>query len=222
LGFCDEVREKADHIWDAIYGHPFVTGIGDGSLPLEKFKFYICQDYVFLIDYGKVFALAATKPSDPDTMGRFALFLHETLNVEMSLHRSYANQFGISPEVLNRTKPSAATLAYTGYLLRAAHQGTLGELSAALLPCMWSYSDIGRRLADRGEPEGQQHYVEWIRMYASQEFADAAGWTKELTDKLAAQTGTEERVRMEEAFIISSKYEYMFWDMAYRMEEWPI
>ena len=222
MGFCDEVRGEAEHIWEAIFEHPFVTGIGDGSLPLENFKFYVCQDYVFLIDYSKVFALAATKPSDPEIMGRFAQLLHETLNVEMGLHRSCAAQFGISEEQLHGTKPAAATLAYTGYLLRVAHQGTLGELSAALLPCMWSYSDIGLRLSDRGGPEEQPYYIEWIRMYASREFADVAAWGRGLTDKLAAQAGSEERKRMAEAFIISSKYEYMFWNMAYRMEEWPI
>lgn len=222
MGFSFEVRGKAEHIWQAIFQHPFVTGIGDGALELEKFKFYIRQDYVFLIEYSKVFALAATKPSDLATMARFAQLLHETLNVEMSLHKSYAAQFGISQEELEQTRPSAATLAYTSYLLSTAYGGTLGQLVAALLPCMWSYCEIGRRLADQGEPAEHPHYAQWIRIYSSQEFRDITEWAMDLMDKLAAQSSLDELRRMEEAFITSSRYEYMFWDMAYLMEEWPI
>jgi len=222
MGFSDEVRKKADKIWQAIHRHPFVTGIGDGTLPLEKFKYYISQDYVFLIDYSKVFALAVTKHSDLATMSKFAQLLHETLNVEMSLHKSYSAQFGITEEQLENTRPAAATLAYTSYLLRAAHGGSLAELTAALLPCMWSYCDIGRRLEKEGIPEDKPHYVQWIRMYSSQEFRELARWGMALMDRLASQSGADELRRLEEAFITSSRYEYMFWDMAYRMEEWPV
>ncbi len=222
MGFSDELRDKAGNIWQAIFEHPFVTGIGDGTLPVEKFKFYVRQDYVFLIDYSKVFALAVTKPSGLDTMARFAQMLHETLNVEMSLHKSYSAQFGISEEQLEGTRPAAATLAYTSYLLSAAHGGTLGQLLAALLPCMWSYCEIGRHLADKGEPEGHPLYAQWIRVYSSQDFWESALWGRELLDKLASPAAPDELKRMEEAFITSSRYEYMFWDMAYRMEEWPV
>lgn len=222
MGFSHEVRGKAEHIWQAIFQHPFVTGIGDGTLELEKFKFYVRQDYVFLIDYSRVFALAATKPSDLSTMGKFAQLLHETLNVEMSLHKNYAAQFGISQVELEQTRPSAATLAYTSYLLSTAYGGTLGQLVAALLPCMWSYCETGRRLADQGEPEGHPYYAQWIRTYSSQEFWEITQWAMALMDKLAAQSGPDELRRMEEAFITSSRYEYMFWDMAYRMEDWLI
>ena len=100
MAFADEMEKKAQPIRRAILNHPFVTGIGDGTLDMEKFKFYVRQDYVYLIGYSRVLAIASARAPDLDTMGRFARLLHETLNTEMELHRSYCAQFGITAREL--------------------------------------------------------------------------------------------------------------------------
>lgn len=222
MHFAEALRKKTESIWQQTLSHPFVQGIGDGTLPVEKFKFYIRQDYVFLVEYSRVLALGTAKGIDLATMGKFAELLHATLHTEMALHRSYAEKFGISREELEQTKSAPTTYAYTRYLLNTAALGSLGEIAASLLPCQWGYCEIGTTLAKRGEPKGQPLYAEWIRTYASPEFAALAEWLRSLVDALGRDAGPTEQARMESRFLQSSRYEYLFWDMSWRMEEWPV
>ena len=122
LGFTDDIERKALPIRQAILSHPFITGVGDGSLPVENFKHYVKQDYVYLIDYARVLALASAKSPDLETMGWFAGLLDETLNTEMESHRRYCAEFGITRQELDATKPTPTTVAYTSFLLRMAYQ----------------------------------------------------------------------------------------------------
>ena len=100
--FTERLRQKADGIWEAQHQHPFVRGIGDGTLSLERFKFWLRQDYVFLIEYARLLALAAARSPDLETIIRFATLLKETVETEMNLHRAYAAEFGISREELEQ------------------------------------------------------------------------------------------------------------------------
>ncbi|MBI3989264.1 MAG: thiaminase II [candidate division NC10 bacterium] len=222
MEFSNVLRRKAAPIWKRIFTHPFVKGIGDGSLSVKKFRFYMGQDYAFLIEYCRVLAFASAKISDLDTMGRFAELLHATLHTEMALHRNYAKKFGISAQELARTRPAPTTYAYTRHLLQVATSGTMAELAASLLPCQWGYCEIGQRLAKKGAPKRQPLYGEWIRTYASPEFAALAAWVRGLTDHLAHGAGKEERRRMEELYLASCRYEYLFWEMCSQEEAWPL
>lgn len=220
--FSETLRREAEPLWKAIHAHPFVRGIGDGTLPIERFRFYMCQDYFFLIEYSRVIALAAAKAPRLDEMGRFADLLNATLNTEMDLHRGFAAKFGIPNEELEATRPAPACRAYTNYLLEAAYSGTFGEAAAAMLPCQWDYALIGQELAARGAPKGAPLYAEWIGMYASEEFGRLAAWLREILDRAAAEAGPAERERMRAHFLAGTRYEYLFWDMSWRMEEWPV
>ena len=222
MNFADVVERKAEPIRRAILCHPFVTGVGDGSLDVEKFKFYVRQDYVYLIGYSRVLALAAARAPDLDTMSWFARLLHETLNTEMELHRGYCAQFGINESDLEGTGAAPTTLAYTNFLLSVAYQGSYPQLVACFLPCQWGYWEICDHLSRKGEPEDAPLYREWIRMYVSQEYKALADWARSLTNGLAECVGPEERARMEEAYLTSTRYEYMFWNMAYNLEAWPV
>ena len=104
MRFTEQLRRQTADLRLQVLEHPFVKGIGDGDLPLESFRFYMCQDYVFLVDYCRVLALAVAKADDLETMGRFAGLLHETLNTEMDLHRGFAAKFGISAQELEDTQ----------------------------------------------------------------------------------------------------------------------
>lgn len=219
--FTERLRRKAASIWEASHQHPFVRGIGDGTLVLEKFKFWLRQDYVFLIEYARLLALAAARSPDLQTMIRFANLLKETVETEMALHCGYAAEFDISSEDLAREPPAPTTRAYTDFLVRVAATGDFVELTAALLPCMWAFSEIGQRLAASSAP-AEKRYAKWIAMYSSSEFAQLAQWCRDLLDNLAAGLPERNLQKLEAAFLTSSRYEWQFWEMAWKMKEWPI
>jgi len=219
MTLTERLYSVAAPIWQKTLAHPFVTELGAGVLPLEKFQFYMRQDYVFLVEYSRLLALATAKAPDLDTMGRFAQLLDATLNREMALHRDFAAQCGISPEALASTQPAPTAYAYTRHLVRIAALNDLPEIVAALLPCQWGYCEIGQILAQRGMPTTAPFYRQWIEMYASPEFAALAAWLRELLDGFADVVQEDKLI---ESFCASARYEYLFWEMAYRLEQWPV
>lgn len=212
MSFSAELRAAAGSIWEAQHAHPFVRGIGDGTVDVERFKRWVRQDYLFLIDYCRVFGLAAARAPDLATLRRFAELLQATAVTEMDLHRSYAADFGISNAELEAEEPAPATRAYTDFLLRTASTGDFAELAAALLPCMWGFHEIGVRLAERGRPS-EPRCAAWIDAYAAPEFGELAAWCRDLVDRVAAGAGPAARERMREAFVASSRHELAFWDV---------
>lgn len=222
MRFSEQLRQKTDAIWRASAEHPFLRGIGDGTLDVEKFKFYVRQDYVFLIEFSRVLALGAAKGGDPALRGKFAELLHSTLNVEMALHRSYCEKFGISLQELEATEAAPTTFAYTRHMLTVAYTGSLADIAAAIMPCVYGYYEHGGALARAGEPAHAPLYAEWIRMYASQEYGEIAEWLRGAFDQLAEGLSPHRLAELETHYRTSARYEYMFWDMAWRMEQWPV
>ena len=222
MSFAENIERQTLPLRQAILAHPFVTGVGDGTLDVAKFKHYVMQDYVYLIDYSRVLALASARAPDLATMAWFARLLDETLNVEMDLHRSYCAEFGITPGELESTIAAPTTVAYTSFLLKVAHQGSFGELVASLLPCQWGYWEIGEHLAQQGEPPSAPLYCQWIRMYTAPEFAGLARSIRDLADRMGGQAGPTELIAMKEAYLTSLRFEHRFWDMAYNLEEWRV
>lgn len=212
MSFSAELRAAAASIWEAQHEHPFVRGIGDGTVDIERFKRWVRQDYRFLIEYCRLFGLAAARAPDLDTLRRFAELLRTTAVTEMDLHRSYAAEFGISATELEAEEMAPVTRAYTDFLLRTAATNDFAELAAALLPCMWGFNEIGLRLAERGRP-ADERCARWIDAYSDPEFTRLAGWCRELVDRLAAEVGQPVRDRMREAFLVSSGYELAFWEV---------
>ncbi len=219
--FSDHLRALADTIWRAQLSHPLVRGIGDGGLDPAVFACWLRQDYLFLLDYARVFGLAAARAPDAGTAARFATLLQETLTTELDLHRAYAAEFGITAEALAGEEKAPTTQAYTDFLLRTAALADFAEIAAALLPCMWGYSWLGQALA-AGDPPADARYARWIALYAAPDFADLALWCREVVDAAAAGAGDATRRRMEAAFLLSSRYELAFWEMAWRDERWPV
>lgn len=219
--FTDHLRTLAEPIWRAQHEHPFVRGIGDGTLDIERFKHWVRQDYLYLIDYCRLLGLASARAPDLDTLTRFAAMLQATAHTEMDLHRAYAHEFGIEPFELEQALMAPTTRAYTDFLLRVAALGDYAELVAALLPCLWGFSDIGRALAAAGAPD-EPRYAKWIEMYADSDFAVLAEWCRDLLDRLANGCDDGARRRIEDAFLTSSRYELAFWQMAWTGERWPV
>jgi thiaminase/transcriptional activator TenA len=202
LSVSAQLRAAAAPAWDAAVSHPFVRGLGDGSLPEAAFRFYIRQDYLFLIDYGRLLALGAARAPRLEWTRRFAGLAQSVLETEMGLHREFAARWGV--EELEATRPAPATTAYGNFLLRTSALGDFAELAAALLPCMWTYAEIGAALAP-----GDARYREWIDMYASPEFAELAAWARSVVDEVDGDLE-----RMQAAFTASCEHERAFWDMS--------
>jgi len=211
--FSAHLRREADEIWRAQHAHPFVAGVAEGTLPIERFARYVRQDYLFLVDYARLLALGAARAPDLATMRRFAELAQAILGEEMELHRAFARELGITDAELEAEAPDPLTRAYTDFLLRTATLGSFAELTAALLPCMWGYAEIGARLAQRPQPSPEPRYRRWIETYAAEDFQDLAAWCRGLVDRLAAEAGDAERGRMRRAFVQSSEHELAFWDV---------
>ena len=219
--FTDHLRKLVYSIMEAQHNHPFVRGIGDGTLDLERFKHWVRQDYLYLIEYARLFSLASARAPSLEEMGHYAELARYTLMTEMELHRSYASEFGISFEELEREEKAPTCQAYTDFLVRTAAVGTLGEFAAAFLPCVDGYCQIGQRLAS-GTLPADDRYVRWIKMYNAPGMADLNTRVRDLVDRVAAGQPTIELRRMERAYLTSARYEYLFWDMCWRQERWPV
>lgn len=222
MRLSEALRERHEPLWERIFSHPFVGELASGTLPAAKFRYYLSQDYVFLVEYSRVFGLAVAKAPDLPTMGRLAELLHSTLDVEMDLHRKYAARFGLRAEDLASTAASPTTHAYTRHLLAVAYSGTLAEIAFSLLPCQWGYWEIGQRLVAQGAPHGQPLYEEWVRTYSSPEYGGLAIWLRDLADSLAEGLPERWRARLGEHYLAGVRHERAFWDASYAGETWPL
>ena len=211
------LHDAAAPIWEACLKHPFVTGIGDGTLDVEKFQHFMLQDYLYLFDYARVFALGVVKARDPELMRTFAANVDAILGGEMKIHRAYMQRLGITEEQVFAVKPAIDNLSYTNYMLSVANAGGPMEIVAAILACSWSYAEIGQALA--AIPSAAEHpfYGEWIQGYASEEYAATNQALIELMDELAAGTTEEQLAYLTDVFVNCSRYELGFWDMAWEV-----
>ena len=220
MGWSQRLRADADSIWREIVAHPFLTELGAGTLAPERFRFFMAQDYPYLKEFARVLALAVARGGRLAEMSFFAELLHGTLNVEMALHRSYCAEFGLTEAELESTRLAPSAHAYTRHLLSVGALGTEAEIMASLVPCMVTYPEIGKRLAV-SPPKNAPLYVRWIDTYASDAFQEIARRVEEAFDRLEPLAGPEEAVRCHDHYMKSFRYEWMFWEMAYRMESWP-
>jgi thiaminase/transcriptional activator TenA len=147
--FSDSLRKEVDLLWEKIFTHPFLIELGEGRLPLDSFRFYMKQDYVYLLEFSRCLGIAAAKVEDRETMRTFASLLDASLTVEVEMLERLGQKIGIAADELRTSEPAPTNVAYTRHLLSVAYAGTVGEIMAAMLPCMWSYQEIGERLLDQ-------------------------------------------------------------------------
>ena len=216
--YCERLYEAAHPIWEQCHDHPFVRGIGDGSLDLEKFRWFLLQDYLYLFDYARVFAYGVVKARDPGLMRTFSANVDAILGGEMKVHRAYMARLGITEEQVFSVQPALSNLSYTHYMLSCAAAGGPAEIIAAILSCSWSYAEIGTRLAAIPGAADHPFYGEWIRSYAGEDYQKTNDALVELMDTLAESCTEAEYQRLEEIFINCSRYELGFWEMAWTLE----
>jgi len=207
-------------IYAAILAHPFLRGLTDGSLDREAFRFYAVQDALYLRDFARALSIAAARAPREEWIIMFNQHAAGALQVEMTLHESFFEDFGLSPEDVAATPLAPTNAAYTSYLLAVAYGRPFHEAVAALLPCYWIYWEVGKTLERAGSRDPL--YARWIGTYASEEFGAVVRAVLACTDTLATRLGEEERHAMRRHFVTTSRYEWMFWDMGWRREAWPV
>jgi thiaminase (transcriptional activator TenA) len=216
--FTAELWRDIEDVYAAILAHPFVTGLADGSLPRESFKFYVIQDALFLRKYAQALAAVASKAPDAAATEMFTRHAVGVVSAEMTLHQSLFAELGIDPATAATADEAPTTLAYTSYLLATTCNGSYGEGVGAVLPCYWIYWEVGKHLLERGSPDPR--YRQWIDVYSAEEFGNEAREVIAVTDQLSLSGSERDRVRRH--FRTTSRYEWMFWDMGFRQETWPM
>jgi thiaminase/transcriptional activator TenA len=209
-----------EDIYASILAHPFIAGLTDGSLDREAFRFYVVQDAHYLRDYARALSVAAAKAPTEADIGMFAEHAAGGIAVERSLHESFFADFGMSEEEVAATPMAPTNLAYTSYLLASVYGGSFPEALGAVLPCYWIYWEVGKTLLRRGSPDPL--YRRWIETYGGEEFAAVVQAVLALTDRLEPQLAPADEARVHERFRTTSRYEWMFWEMGYRQERWPV
>ncbi len=214
-------------LWDSIastYGaileHPFIAGLTTGDLEREAFQFYVVQDALYLQEYSRALALCAARAPNEDATKMFAEHAAGAIAVEHQLHDSFFKDFGLSEEDVRETEMAPTNLAYTSYLLATAYRGSFAEALGAVLPCYWIYMEVGNELIRKGSPNPL--YRRWIDTYGGEEYADIVKRVLYLTDEVGAEVGPIEEAKMTKHFRTTARFEWMFWDMGYRREAWPV
>ncbi|MDQ3647080.1 MAG: thiaminase II [Actinomycetota bacterium] len=206
--------------YGAILDHPFVVGLTDGTLSRDAFRFYVIQDAHYLREYARALSVAAARAPHEADIAMFAEHAAGAIDVERSLHESFFREFGLSDEVVAAAPMAPTNLAYTSYLLAVAYGRSFPEALGALLPCYWIYWEVGKALAERSSPDPL--YRRWIETYGGEDFAAVVRAVLSLTDRLGPGWSKTERERVAGHFAATSRYEWMFWDMGFRQERWPI
>ena len=220
MAFTDDLWRAIETIYAAILRHPFLTGLRDGSLPRESFRFYAVQDALYLRDFARGLSIAAARAPRDEWIIMFNEHAAEALRVERALHESFFQEFGLSQADVAATALAPTNTAYTSYLLAVAYGRPFHEAVAALLPCYWIYWEVGKSLERAGSTDAL--YARWIGTYSSDVFGAVVRGVLAATDAMAEGLPPDARDAMRRHFVTTSRFEWMFWDMGYRIEGWPV
>jgi thiaminase/transcriptional activator TenA len=221
--FSARLREQCDGIWAGLHAHPFLGELTRGILPLEAFRFFIEQDLFFLPEFARCMAMGAAKSRGENELEFFTRQLDGIIRLEIPSNRRLLEQVvALGAEDRGGSRAIApANLAYTSFLLATAAAGGPLEIIAAILPCSWSYVEIARGLED----ELTEHpvYSDWVGFYLEDTEAELVLDMRETFDNLTREAAPNEpkRRQLTEIFMMSSRLEGMFWEMAYTLDQWP-
>jgi thiaminase/transcriptional activator TenA len=218
--WSDRLWREIEPTFAAILAHPFVTGLTDGTLDERAFAQYVAQDVHYLRDYARALAIVGAKaPTLADT-ATFARHAAEVFDVELQLHDSLLPQLGLDADLLARSPVMPTTRAYTSYLVATAYGGSFAEGLAAILPCYWIYARVGTALAERGSTDPR--YQSWIDGYSGEEYAATVDEVLAVTDRVGPTLTASEEAAARAHFATTARYEWMFFDAAHRLEDWPV
>jgi len=215
----ERLREDADDIWEKIIEHPFVVKLYGGTLPMEKFRFYILQDYNYLIASIKNFSIISSKADSIDAMREVTEILHLESVSEFKGYEEFLEKLGYTIEDATNTAPISMNVSYVSFLLSTSSLKSYAESITSVLPCFWSYAEIAEYHKDKLRKNKNKFYVDWAEVYLSESYINLVKKIRRLVDDAGEKFSYE---KLKKTFITASKYEYMYWDAIYNMDTWPI
>ena len=217
MSLSEDIQESTGPLWEKTVTHPFVTELGDGTLPEAKFNIYFQQDHLFLRDWISLMCCGISKAPDFASARPLAAFVNGALGGEEGLFQQFFRDAGLSQEEVRELKYLPTSLAYSGYLGRMANEGSFLEIITTLLGIEWPYLDWAKRLAAAGKHPENRYYQVWIDIHAGNEMDGFVTWMRDIIDNHPV-TDVDGLKAM---FLSTLRYEYLFWEMAYRGESWP-
>ena len=210
MSACEALRAGAGEEWAGLARHPFVREMVDGTLPAEKFRFYIEQNLLYLPEFARTIALAAARADTLEDMGTLVGLTAEVLEIEIPANRALLEEISrLAPEPQQAGEPAPANLAYTSFLIRTAYERGATEVMAAILPCAWSYGEIAL-LA--GTPADHPVYAGWVSFFTGDEYRAALADLRARFERMARGRDIG---ALQPYFTASVRLERGFWDMAY-------
>jgi thiaminase/transcriptional activator TenA len=216
-------RNRCDRVWAGLHAHPFLGELARATLPLDRFRFFIEQDLLYLPAFAKCMAMGAAKSTTDADLEFFTRQLDGIIKLEIPSNRRLLDRVtSLGAQDRGGARAMApANVAYTSFLLATAAVGGPLEITAAILPCSWSYIEIAAGLKD--EITDHPVYSDWVAFYLQDEQADLVRNMRETFDEMTRDgaISDEKREQLAEIFLISSRLEGMFWEMAYTLDQWP-
>ena len=218
MNTCERLLDATKDIWKKYNEHPFVLGIQDGTLDKEKFRYYIVQDYLYLEDYAKTFAVGVAKAKNLKIANLFAKYIN-VMNGELDIHNGYLAKLGVTQEEIESTPRALDNLSYTSYMLRVAYEEGQAEIFAAILACAYSYEVIAKNIV-KNNPSSvdDEFYGDWVKGYISDGYAAENAVLLEVMDSLTEEYTDQQIQHLTDIFVACSRYELAFWEMAWNMD----
>ncbi|MGM9945438.1 MAG: thiaminase II [Lysinibacillus sp.] len=217
MSFCKEIREQANVYFEASFHHPFVKELVNGTLPIEKFAYYMLQDAYYLKHYSKVLALTAAKAKSDKEMDCFLEKAQFVQRSELALHTTVFKELSITEEQVQNFEPAPAAYNYVSHMYQAIQHGDVDESFAAMFPCPWLYQEIGEYYRDK--KPGVKVYEDWLAMYSDASFKQSIEEQKAMMDRYAMENPQKLNI-LKSHFIRSCYYEWQFWEMPWMMQTW--
>lgn len=218
MTFTELARKEAARYWDGSFEHPFVQSLAAGKLAPEIFRYYLLQDRYYLEHFSKLYSLIAEQTEDQVVQAQLRENAENLKLGELAIREEFFSELAISDKEILETAIAPTAYHYVSHMYRQLIDGTPNSAFAGMLPCAWLYQEIGVRLIEAGSPDPL--YQRWIETYAGEAAAEGIKKERALLDRLYEESSKEEQQQMIEAFVISSKMEYAFWEMAVNLEKW--
>lgn len=220
MSFTEQLRKENDDIFELIFNHPFVVGIGEGNVPKEAIAHYVKADFEYLNAFMKIYGIAISKCTKREDIQYFHNRMGFILNDEVHPHHNFCDYIGVDYDSLQGHALPPTADHYIKHMMYHAHSGTMAEILGALLPCPWTYFEIGKELLNKYNPKESHPFYEWITFYASERSENVSGEMRKRLDVLANEASTGEKEQIKAAYRKSCELELAFWEMAYTCENW--
>ena len=207
----DRLREDSDGIWKKIVKHPFINELYIGDLPAKKFRFYVLQDYNYLIAMIRVLSILASKAPELH-IGGILEIAHMESTCELDAYKKLLDELGLSLNDGMNVERMETSLAYSNFLIATSSLKSFSEGLTSILPCFWTYAEIAEAHKDKLKKNGNKIYVEWGSTYLSNDYLLLVDKIKNILDKNCEQSSYK---NLKNAFITASRYELQFWDAVY-------